>query len=103
MHIDTEGAVKRFVDDVVETTFNAASALERGQEILYITERAVFRLDPDGPTLIEVAAGIDPHADVIAHMEFTPLVADELKTMDPAVFADGVMGLSERLAKEGRW
>ena len=100
VRIGAEGKIRRFVDRVREISFNAELAEKRGQEVLYITERAVFRLDQAGPTLTEVAKGIDPEADVIAHMGFRPHVADRLELMDPAIFAPGTMGLRHRLERE---
>jgi propionate CoA-transferase len=42
--------------------------------VLYITERAVFRLDSDGVALIEVSPGLDLDRDVLERMEFAPVV-----------------------------
>ena len=53
-----------------------------------MTERAVFRLDGDGLTLVEVAEGLDPGRDVIAHMDFAPAVG-EIRPIPPAVFGTG--------------
>ena len=39
-------------------------------------------------TVVEIAPGIDLEKDVLAHMGFTPKVADDLKTMDPALFQE---------------
>ena len=68
-------------------------ARERGQQVKYITERAVFELRDGAVTLIEVAEGIDPEKDVIRHMRFRPVIAEDLTTMDPRVFRDEPMGL----------
>jgi propionate CoA-transferase len=46
-------------------------------------------------TLIEIADGLDPEADVIAHMGFVPKISDDLATMDGRVFARGAMGLAD--------
>jgi len=54
----------------------------------------VFRLGDAGPELIEIAPGLDLEHDVIAAMEFRPAVSPALRTMQPALFADGRMGLS---------
>jgi propionate CoA-transferase len=102
VRIASEGKTRRFVDRVREISFAAGGAEERGQEVLYITERAVFRLGETGPILTEVAEGIDPETDVIAHMGFRPRVADDLRLMDPAVFSPGTMGLEHRFGKETR-
>src|SRR5690606_39661121 len=86
VRIDREGGTAKFVDRVREITFNGELARPRGQQVTVVTERAVFSLEPEGLTLIEVAPGIDPEADVIAHMGFRPRIAGELITMDPVVF-----------------
>jgi propionate CoA-transferase len=98
--IESEGSLAKFVPEVEEITFNGALALERGQVVRYITERAVFALGAAGLTLIEVAPGIDVERDVIAHMGFRPAVADDLAEMDPAVFVPGSMGLLGRFRRE---
>jgi propionate CoA-transferase len=95
LRIESEGSLSKFVDTADEISFSGAMANRRGQQIRYITERAVFELRDGRVTLIEVAAGLDPDADVVAHMGFTPVVSDDLATMDPRVFAEGPMGLAE--------
>ncbi|HVR31323.1 MAG TPA: malonate decarboxylase subunit alpha [Acidimicrobiia bacterium] len=100
--IESEGSTTKFVPEVEEITFNGARALDRGQVVRYITERAVFALGPAGLTLIEVAPGIDVERDVIAHMGFRPAVAEDLAEMDPAVFEPGSMGLLDRFRRENR-
>ena len=62
--------------------------------MLYVTERAVFELRPEGVTLIEIAPGIDLQTQVLDQMEFTPKIADDLKTMDARIFRDELMGLA---------
>ena len=69
---------------VFEKTFAAAAS--GGRPILYVTERAVFRLRPgEGIELIEVAPGIDIEAQVLAQMDFRPIMRD-VKTMDVRIF-----------------
>jgi propionate CoA-transferase len=67
-------------------TFSGRYGLKRGQKVLYVTERAVFRLEPDGIALVEVAPGIDPKADVIDRMGFVPAMAEPLATMAESIF-----------------
>ncbi|HVR77359.1 MAG TPA: CoA-transferase [Acidimicrobiia bacterium] len=93
--ISNEGSVPKFVADVEEITFSGPMALDRGQQVRFITERAVFSLTVQGVTLIEVAPGIDPGKDILAHMEFEPAVADHVAVMDRRVFGEGPMGLTE--------
>ncbi len=95
LRIDEEGTLSKFVEAVDEVSFSGAMAARRGQQVRYITERAVFELRDGLVTLIEVADGVDPEADVIAHMGFRPAMAEEVTTMDPRIFAGGPMGLAE--------
>ena len=77
--------------------YNAALGLEKGQEVLYITERAVFRLTKDGPILEEYAPGVDVDRGILAKMEFKPKVSSKLKEMDERLFKEGIMGLKDEL------
>jgi len=91
------GAQRKFVQRVEHRTFAAAEALRRGQPVLYVTERGVFRLVDGGLELIEIAPGLDLARDLLAHMDFRPRVAADLRQMDAALFADAPMNLRERL------
>ena len=57
VRIVAEGSLAKFVPSVREVSFNGHLARERGQQVRYITERAVFALDDDGLVLTEVAPG----------------------------------------------
>jgi len=91
-----EGSVGKFVGEVEHRTFSGDYALKRGQPVLYVTERCVFRLTSCGLELVEVAPGIDIDRDILAHMQFAPIVADP-QPMDPSIFAHQPMGLRERM------
>ena len=86
LHIRSEGGLRKFVREVQHVTFSGALAMERGQEVIYITERAVFRLCPSGLELVEVAAGIDVERDVLAQMDFPPAISHELGLIPSSVF-----------------
>lgn len=92
--IDCEGKKNKFKTEVEQITFSGKYALESGQTVLYITERAVFQLTKDGVMLIEIAPGVDLERDVLAHMDFKPIVAADLKEMDARIFRPEVMGLT---------
>lgn len=92
--IRSEGRHRKFVPKLEQICYNAAMGRERGQQTLFVTERAVFRVGDSGLELTEIAPGIDAERDVIAHMGFRPRVSSMLKTMDPRIFRPALMGLA---------
>ena len=54
--------------------------------MLYITERAVFRLTAQGIELIEIAPNLDFQRDIMQQMSFKPLISNDLKVMDLRLF-----------------
>ena len=88
-----EGSVRKFVNKVEQISFNGAYAASRGANVLYVTERCVFRLTPDGLELAEVAPGIDIDRDILAQMDFRPIVRAP-QPMDPRIFRAEPMGLT---------
>lgn len=74
LRIVREGTVRKFVPSVEQLSYAADIACQKGQEALYVTERAVFRLTTEGLELIEVAPGIDLQRDVIDQMGFRPII-----------------------------
>lgn len=102
LRLAREGRTRKFVQAVEHRSFSGREALRRGQRVLYVTERCVFRLVGDaarggGLELIEIAPGIDLERDLLAHMDFMPAISAQLKLMDAALFAPEPMGLRERL------
>lgn len=81
-----EGKLHKFVSEVEQITFSAKRAIATGQPVRYITERAVFRLDPTGLVLEEIAPGIDLERDILAQMAFRPQIDPALKTMPIDIF-----------------
>ncbi|MFI4986477.1 MAG: acyl CoA:acetate/3-ketoacid CoA transferase [Alphaproteobacteria bacterium] len=96
--IARDGVQPKFVAAVEQITYSGSYGNSRGQRVLYVTERAVFRLTDGGLELIEIAPGIDLERDVLAKMAFRPAVARELKTMDARLFLPVPMGLAKDLA-----
>ncbi len=90
-------AAPKFLASVEQRTFSGQYAAAAGQPVLYVTERCVFRLTPDGLELIEIAPGIDLEKDVLAHVGFTPIIDGEPKLMDERLFRDEPMGLKDDL------
>ena len=93
--IDQEGKAKKFVPKVEQITFSAEYAKEIGQEVLFITERAVFELSKDGLILTEIAPGVDLQKDVLDQLDTKIQVSDKLKTMDARIFQDKPMGIGK--------
>ena len=51
-----------------------------------VTERAVFKLVPEGVMLTEIAPGIDLKTQVLDLMDFAPIISSELAPMDVRLF-----------------
>lgn len=85
LRILRDGATAKFVKKVQQICFHGPSAFARGQQVFYVTERAVFELTARGLALVETAPGIEPARDIFPGMEFTPHVAT-LRAMPSACF-----------------
>jgi propionate CoA-transferase len=98
LHIASEGTSPKFIKKVEHRTFSGAEARRRGQRVLYVTERCVFQLAPQGGLeLIEIAPGIDLERDILQRMEFEPSISPHLRLMDASIFHSAALGLRERL------
>ncbi len=84
--IVNEGRHKKFIQTIEHLTFNASQALKKGQEVLYITERCVFRLEEGGLVLIEHAPGVDVKKDILSNVECEVKISADLKLMDSEIF-----------------
>lgn len=91
LNILNEGKCRKFVSNVEQITFSGQYALEQDQVVLYITERAVFKLEKEGITLIEITPGIDIKKDILSQMEFKPIISEDLKLMPKCIFNEGKM------------
>lgn len=92
-----EGKSRKFIDKVEQITFNGLDAAQRQQDVLFVTERAVFQLTTEGLELTEIAPGVDLERDVLAHMGFKPLMRN-VRTMDAALFQAQWGGLAPLMA-----
>ena len=97
LQIVREGRSRKFLTEVEHRTFSGAYARRRGQPVLYVTERCVFRLEEEGLVLVEIAPGIDLERDILAHMDFRPIVSPRLALMDARIFREEPMALRETL------
>lgn len=94
LKIVKEGDTMKFVDKVYKILFKADVAHRGGKSVTYVTERAVFKLKKNGLILSEIAPGIDLDRDVLDHMEFKPIIGEDFREMDPALFKPGRIGLN---------
>lgn len=85
LEIRRHGEIRKLVDRVAHITFSGEQARLRGQNVVYVTERAVFRLLQDGVELIEIAPGVDLQTDILDRMAFTPVIRD-VRRMPEALF-----------------
>lgn len=97
LQILQEGKTRKFVKAVEHRTFSGRVAFASGRSVLYVTERAVFQLCAEGIELIEIAPGIDLERDVLAQMDFKPVLKHTPKLMDTRIFSAEPMGMREGL------
>jgi propionate CoA-transferase len=96
--IERDGKDKKFVSEVEHRTFSGPYAVQNDKDVLYITERCVFRLTRKGLELIEVAPGIDLKRDILDKMDFEPIVRQP-REMDPRIFRSEPMGLRDDILR----
>lgn len=88
-----EGRSKKFVPHLEHITFSGKNAKAKGQNVVFVTERCVIRLEDGALTVTEVAPGIDLERDVLAQAEIRLRVSDDLQQMDPRLFSPEPLGL----------
>lgn len=98
--IEQEGKFEKLIKKVSSVTFRAEQAEKQKQEVIYITERAVFRLLDGNVVLTEIAPGIDLQKDVIDQMGFVPEIAEDLKVMDARIFREEKMNIYEEFINQ---
>jgi propionate CoA-transferase len=97
--IARDGTQMKLVEAVEQVTYSGRFGRERGQKVLYVSERAVFRLAESGLELVEIAPGIDVERDILARMGFRPAISASLATMDERIFQPAPMGLAAEIAR----
>jgi acyl CoA:acetate/3-ketoacid CoA transferase len=93
LRIIKEGKVKKFVPQVEHVTFSGRRAQATHQQVLYITERCVITLEPEGLTVVEIAPGVDLQFDVLDQADVELRVSPRLKLMDSRLFFPEPMNL----------
>lgn len=97
LRIREEGASRKFVSEVEHRTFSGKYSAARNQPVLYITERCVFSLSEEGLELIEIAPGVDLAKDILAQMDFAPIMRQPPRLMDGRIFLPEPMGLRDSM------
>ena len=85
------GKFTKMVEAVEHVTFSGRRAREQGQEVLYVTERCVMRLDADGLIATEIMPGIMPERDIIAASHGRVRVAGTAETMPLSLLSKAPM------------
>ncbi len=98
LRIEDDGPVCKFVPSVYRVFFSGREANRHEKEILYITERAVFRLTKEGLLLEEIAPGVDLEKQVLEKMKFQPRVSPNLRMMEKMLFQGEKMGLKDLIS-----
>lgn len=93
LRIVREGKARKFTRSVEHVTFSGRRARASGQNVMYVTERCVMNLGPDGLTVTEVAPGVDLARQVLAEADIDLRVSPNLQTMDLRLFRPELMGL----------
>lgn len=96
LRIKKEGGFKKFVNIVEHVTFSGETAQMTNLQVIYVTERCVFALTKEGVELIEIAPGVDLEKDILAYMDFKPIINGP-RLMDERIFKLPPMGIKEDL------
>ena len=96
LRILQDATARKFVPEVEHRTFAGQYATQRGQEVVYITERCVFRLRTEGLEMTEVAPGVDLQRDILDRMDFVPIMKS-VQPMDARLFQTEPMQLRKSL------
>lgn len=92
--IRRDGRPGKFIPKCDHITFSSQFAQDTHQEVLFITERAVFRLVDRRMILTEIAPGVDLRKDILDQMGFAPEISPELRCMDERLFRPEKMELA---------
>ena len=93
-----EGRTRKFIKTAEHITFSGRIGRERGQQVVYVTERCVIGLEQDALVVHEIAPGIDLARDVLAQADIPLRVSPNLRVMDAALFRPEPFGLQLKQA-----
>lgn len=95
-----EGQITKAKERVQQITFSGDQARRRKLPVHFVTERCVFELRANGITLTEIVPGVSLEHDILAQMEFKPLIAERLREMPASLFRPTPMGLTLKPTNE---
>ena len=93
LKVSQRGKFTKMVDEVEHVTFAGRRARAKGQDVLYITERCVMRLEDDGLVATEIMPGIEPQSDIVEASEGRVRIQGNASVMPTSLLAEGPMGL----------
>lgn len=93
LRIVKDGSVSKFVKKVYRVVYSGSYGIRKRQKVLFVTERAVFRLGEEGVELIEVAPDIDIEKDILTKMEFKPKIPSNIEYMSKELFSENPLNL----------
>lgn len=96
LNIIRDGDVIKFIDRVDQISVSGEYALDVGQPVKIITERAVFEWNRAGLVLREIAPGVDLQRHILAKMAFKPIISPDLKEMPAELFIPAPLGLKKK-------
>jgi len=91
--IAAPGKFTKMVDAVEHVTFSGQRARETGQEVIYITERCVMKLEESGLVATEIMPGIYAQRDIVDVSEGRVQIAENAITMPKSILSTKPIGL----------
>lgn len=93
LSISAPGKFTKMVEAVEHVTFSGPRSRTLGQDVIYVTERCVMRLDEQGLIAVEIMPGTDPEKDIVAASGGRVRVAEDATLMPLSLLRDEPMGL----------
>ncbi|MBI1172512.1 acyl CoA:acetate/3-ketoacid CoA transferase [bacterium] len=90
--VEKPGKFTKMVEKVEHVTFSGKRAVAQGQKVLYVTERCVIRLTPEGLVATEIMPGIQPERDIVAASGGRVRLAPDARLLPLSILAQGRMG-----------
>ena len=99
LRVQKEGKILKFVPEVNQISFSGKRALQNGIDVMFVTERAVFKMTNHGISISEVAPGIDLNKDILPNIPFPINIPETVKAMDSRLFREGPMGIKDEILR----